>query len=105
MARIAADMRAGEPQVLAEEMDQKQSRLYFGGSLDPIDFYFNSDLCHCLSSSLCALECAVKRPRGEHADQVSFVFGRPPDIVNGLSLSGGELGSPFDRGVVERLSN
>src|SRR5262245_10317765 len=104
MARIAADMRAGEPQVLAEEMDQKQSRLYFGGALDSIDSYFNSDLRHRLSSSLRALECAVKGPRSRHADKVSFVFGRPPDIVNGLGLSGRKLGRLFDCGVVERLA-
>src|SRR5215467_7451183 len=97
-------MRAGKPEVLAKEMNKKQSGLHFGGALDSVDFYFNPDLCHRLSSSLRALECAVNRPRGEHADKVSFVICRPPDVVNWLSLSGGKLSRLFDCEVVESLA-
>ena len=64
MARVATDVRAGEPQVLAEEMNQKKPGLYFGGALDAVDFYFYSDLRHRLRPSLRALEREVKRPRG-----------------------------------------
>src|SRR5215475_8396029 len=85
-------------------MNQKQSSLHFGGALDAVDFQFYSDLGHRLRSSVRAFERAVKRPHGEHADKVSFVIGRPPDVVNGLGLSGRKLGRPFDRGVVERLA-
>src|SRR5262244_3681175 len=86
-------------------MNQKQSGLHFGGALDAVDFQFYSDLGHRLRSSIRAFERAVKPPHGEHADKVSFVIGRPPDVVNGLGLSGRKLGGPFDCGVVERLAD
>src|SRR5262245_62956681 len=85
-------------------MNQKQSRLHFGGALDAVDFQFYSDLRHRLRPSLRAIERTVKRPRGEHADEVSFVFRRPPDVVDGLGLSGRKLCRQFDCGVVERLA-
>src|SRR5262249_39792274 len=65
MARIAAYMRARKPEVLAKEMNQKQSGFYFSGALNSVDFYLYPDFCHRLSSSFGALECAVKRPRRE----------------------------------------
>ncbi len=38
VARIAADMCAGEPEVFANEMDQQQSGLDFSGMLNSITF-------------------------------------------------------------------
>ena len=74
-ASVATDVRAGEPQVLTEEMNQKKPGLYFGGALDAVDFHFYRDFRHRLRPSFCAIEREVKRPRGEHADEISFVFG------------------------------
>src|SRR5215468_7733422 len=85
-------------------MNQKQSGLYFSGALNSVDFYLYPDFCHRLSSSFGALECAGKRPRREHADQVTFVIGRSPDVVDRLRLPGRQLGRLFDCGLVERLT-
>src|SRR5262245_5827482 len=86
-------------------MNQKKPGLHVCDALDAVDFYFYSDLRHRLRPSIRALERAFKRPRGEHADEVSFVFGRPSDVVNRLGLPGRNLGRLFDCGVVKRLAS
>src|SRR5262245_50897530 len=98
-------MRAGEPEVLAKEMNQKQSGFNFSGALNSVDFYLYPDLCHRLCSSLRAHECAVKRPRCEYADKVTFVISRSPDVVDGLRGAGRNLRRLFDCGFVEHFAH
>jgi hypothetical protein len=46
MARIATDVRPGEPQSFAKEMDQEQPRLNLGHVFNAIDFYFDCNFSH-----------------------------------------------------------
>src|SRR6185295_709830 len=101
MACLAADVRACEAKVLANEVNQQQPRLDFRGVLDAV--YFHFDIGHGLGSSFSARNCELERSRAEHPNKVPLVFSRSSDVVDRLRLAGCNRGRLFDGSVIESL--
>src|SRR6185295_7742952 len=101
MACLAADVRACEAKVLANEVNQQQPRLDFRGVLDAV--YFHFDIGHGLGSSFRARNCELERSRAEHPNKIPLVFSRSPDVVDRLRLAGRDRGRLSDGGVIRNL--
>ena len=75
MTRVTADVRSGETQRLAQEMDQQHAWFDFSSVFDSVDVYFNRDFIHRLCASFRAFERSRQRAGGKNANQVAFVIG------------------------------
>ena len=76
---VAADVGAGQAQVLAQEVDQQQARLDLGLRGGAVDGDLNRVHRHGYSPPR-ALDGPAERPRGQHPRHLPLVFHRAPPV-------------------------
>ena len=84
VGRVAADVRAGEPQHLADQVDEQQARLDVGLVLLAVDRRAVIAHARSLPSYRRARRARRERARRQHAHEVFLVLDRPAQIVGGL---------------------
>src|SRR5262252_3912599 len=76
MRRVAADVRARQPQVLAQEMNEKQSRFDFALARGAVDV--DGDVVFRHGYSPCARATAFARARAVKTRDISFLYSTEP---------------------------
>ena len=106
MAGVAADMRAGEAELLAQEVDEQHARL--GQAFDgaAVDGHLDVHLGHDRSSlRRRGSRAASMARRTMTPGDLGAEFGRPASVGGGPRDRLGRLDRGVDRGLVERRAD